>query len=118
MAYNFPRGDRDQPFLLPPDLRDWLPKGHLAWFVLDVTDQLDLAPFYLAHRRVYKRAVANAEGLRWSVDPTDHNPNTPPPATPLVSGPTIRLPGRHAKVNRDGYIGHRRGGPAPATAAP
>src|SRR5437870_5046072 len=48
MAYNFPRGDRDQPFLLPPDLRDWLPGGHLAWFVLDVTDQLDLAPFYLA----------------------------------------------------------------------
>jgi hypothetical protein len=25
MAYNFLRGDRDQPFLLPPDLRDWLP---------------------------------------------------------------------------------------------
>ena len=24
MAYNFLRGDRDQPFLLPPDLRDWL----------------------------------------------------------------------------------------------
>jgi transposase len=50
MAYNFLRGDRDQPFLLPPDLRDWLPAGHLAWFVLDVVDQLDLAPFYLVHR--------------------------------------------------------------------
>src|SRR5918995_7305022 len=50
MAYNFLGGDRDQPFLLPPDLRDWLPQGHLAWFVLDVVDQLDLAPFYLAHR--------------------------------------------------------------------
>jgi hypothetical protein len=36
MAYNFLRDNRDQPFLLPPDLRDWLPKGHLAWFVLDV----------------------------------------------------------------------------------
>jgi transposase len=33
-----------------PDLRDWLPAGHLAWFILDVVDQLDLAPFYLAHR--------------------------------------------------------------------
>src|SRR6266540_4287931 len=42
MAYNFLRGDRDQPFLLPPDLRDWLPQGHLAWFILDVVDQLDL----------------------------------------------------------------------------
>ena len=50
MAYNFLRGDRDQPFLLPPDLRDWLPEGHLAWFVLDVVDQLDLGPFYRAHR--------------------------------------------------------------------
>jgi hypothetical protein len=30
MAYNFLRGDRDQPFLLPPDLRHWLPEGHLA----------------------------------------------------------------------------------------
>ncbi|HZD68371.1 MAG TPA: transposase [Actinomycetes bacterium] len=50
MADNFLRGDRDQPFLLPPDLRDWLPAGHLAWFVLDVVDQLDLEPFYRAHR--------------------------------------------------------------------
>jgi transposase len=43
-------GNRDQPFLLPPDLRDWLPDGHLAWFIVDVVDQLDLAPFYRAHR--------------------------------------------------------------------
>jgi transposase len=50
MAYNFLRADRDQPFLLPPDLRDWLPDGHLAWFVRDVVDHLDLAPFYRAHR--------------------------------------------------------------------
>jgi transposase len=50
MTYNFLRCDRDQPFLLPPDLRDWLPAGHLAWFLLDVVDQLDLAPFYRAHR--------------------------------------------------------------------
>jgi transposase len=50
MAYNFRRGDRDQPFLLPPDLRDWLPADHLAWFVLDVVDQLDLSPFLAAYR--------------------------------------------------------------------
>src|SRR6266567_4254047 len=50
MAYNFLRGDRDQPFLLPPDLRDWLPQAHLAWFVLDVVDQLDLAPCFRQHR--------------------------------------------------------------------
>jgi transposase len=50
MASSFLRGDRDQSFLLPPDLRDWLPKGHLAWFVLDVVDQLDLGPFLAAYR--------------------------------------------------------------------
>jgi hypothetical protein len=37
------------------------------------------------------------------VDPTCHNPNTPQPATPLVSGPVIQLPGHHAKVRRGGY---------------
>jgi transposase len=47
---NFRRGDPDQPFLLPPDLRDWLPADHFAWFVGDVADQLDLGPFLRAHR--------------------------------------------------------------------
>jgi transposase len=50
MAYNFLRWDRDQPFLLPPGLRDWLPADHLAWFVLDVVDQLDLTGFYASYR--------------------------------------------------------------------
>ena len=50
MAYNFLACDRDQAFLLPPDLRDWLPANHLAWFVLDVVDQLDLGPFLKAYR--------------------------------------------------------------------
>jgi hypothetical protein len=45
MAYIFRCGDRDQPFLLPHDLRDWLAADHLVWFVLDVVDQLDLGPF-------------------------------------------------------------------------
>jgi transposase len=50
MAYNFLACDRDQAFLLPPDLRDWLPADHLAWFVRDVIDQLDLQPFLKAYR--------------------------------------------------------------------
>jgi transposase len=50
MAYHFLRGDRDQPFLLPPDLRDWLPADHLAWFVSDVADQLNLNPFLGGYR--------------------------------------------------------------------
>jgi transposase len=50
MAYNFRTCDRDQAFLLPPDVRDWLPADHLAWFILDVVDQLDLSPFLAAYR--------------------------------------------------------------------
>jgi transposase len=50
MAYNFLACDRDQAFLLPPNVRDWLPADHLAWFVLDVVDQLDLGPFLRAYR--------------------------------------------------------------------
>ena len=33
----------DQDFLLPPSLQDWLPEGHLAYFVSDLVDQLDLS---------------------------------------------------------------------------
>lgn len=36
--------DLDQPYLLPPDLRSWLSEGHLALFVSDVVDVLDLSP--------------------------------------------------------------------------
>ena len=50
MAQNFLTCDRDQPMLLPPDLRDWLPADHLAWFVIDSIDELDLEPFYGAYR--------------------------------------------------------------------
>ncbi|MBO0982216.1 transposase, partial [Microbacterium sp. SD291] len=37
-------------FLLPPSVRDWLPEGHLAWFVIDVVEELDLAAFYGSYR--------------------------------------------------------------------
>ena len=36
----------DQLFLLPPALRDWLPEGHLALFISDVVDTLDLEPIF------------------------------------------------------------------------
>jgi transposase len=50
MPQNFLACDRDQPLLLPPDLRDWLPEDHLAWFVIEAVDELDLEPFYAAYR--------------------------------------------------------------------
>ena len=50
MPQNFIESRRDQGFLLPPDVRDWLPGDHLAWFVIDAVAQLDLAAFYGAYR--------------------------------------------------------------------
>jgi len=50
MAYNFQPCDRNQAYLLPPSLTDWLPQGHLAWFVLDAVDQIDLTDFYRKYR--------------------------------------------------------------------
>lgn len=37
-----------QEFLLPPSLQEWLPQGHLAYFISDTVDALDLSAF---HRR-------------------------------------------------------------------
>jgi hypothetical protein len=42
MGPNFLECDRDQALLLPPSLREWLPAGHLAWFVIDAVERLDL----------------------------------------------------------------------------
>ena len=39
----------DQHLLLPLDLRDWLPEGHLALFVSDVVDSLDLSAIFDAY---------------------------------------------------------------------
>src|SRR5271167_3079975 len=50
MAMNFLACDREQAFLMPLDPRDWLPEGHLAWFVLESVEQMDLASFYGSYR--------------------------------------------------------------------
>jgi transposase len=50
VAYNFVPCDRDQPFLMPPSLDEWLPKDHLARFVIAVVDTLDLSAFYARRR--------------------------------------------------------------------
>jgi len=50
MPQNFLLCDRDQDWLLPPSVRDWLAEDHLAWFVLDAVSELDLSGFYSAYR--------------------------------------------------------------------
>ncbi len=49
-GYNFIRPDRDQLFLMPPALQDWLPPDDLAYFILDAVDQFDLTAFHAAYR--------------------------------------------------------------------
>jgi transposase len=50
MAQNFIESRREQGFLLPPDVREWLPADHLAWFVIDAVAEMDLSAFYSAYR--------------------------------------------------------------------
>jgi transposase len=50
MAQNFLTCDREQPLLLPPDLHDWLDEDHLAWFVIQSIEELELDAFYASYR--------------------------------------------------------------------
>ena len=43
-------GEGDQGWLLPPDPREWLPPGHLAWAVRAAVAQMDLSPFLSWYR--------------------------------------------------------------------
>jgi transposase len=47
---NFIEDRREQGFLLPPDVREWLSADHLAWFVIDAVGEMDLSAFYAAYR--------------------------------------------------------------------
>jgi len=49
VAYFYVGGDRDQLFLLPVSMRDWLEEGHLAWFVIDVVAKIDTTAFHARH---------------------------------------------------------------------
>jgi hypothetical protein len=46
MAENFIDCDRDRVLLMSPSLREWLPEGHLAWFVLALVEEMGLSAFY------------------------------------------------------------------------
>ena len=50
MPQNFLSCDREQALLLPASVADWVPDGHLARFVIEVVERLDLTAFYGAYR--------------------------------------------------------------------
>ena len=50
MACNFIPCDREQSYLMPPSLRDWLGEDHLAWCVLNAVGVMDLSAFEAKYR--------------------------------------------------------------------
>jgi transposase len=51
MGARFIGADREQPFLLPPSVTDWVPEEHLVWTVLGAVGELDLSLFYADYRQ-------------------------------------------------------------------
>ncbi|MDP2182606.1 MAG: IS1182 family transposase [Actinomycetota bacterium] len=51
MAREFLPYDLDQQYLLPPSMREWVPEGHLIWFISDLVDSLDLSAILSAYEK-------------------------------------------------------------------
>ncbi|MEU2874176.1 transposase [Streptomyces olivoreticuli] len=50
MGINLIACDRDHSFVIPQDIREWLPPEHLCWKVLDAVDEMDLSAFKAGYR--------------------------------------------------------------------
>ena len=50
MAYNIKTINREQIYLMPPSLQEWLPEKDMAWFIIDVVEQMDLSAYYRKYR--------------------------------------------------------------------
>jgi hypothetical protein len=51
MAKGYRPVRRDQPFLLPPDMREWLPPEHPVWLVITaVAEHLDTSAFHAGRK--------------------------------------------------------------------
>jgi len=58
MSKRFRPCDLNQPYLLPPSLEDWLPEHHLARFIAQIVDELDLSRIYARYQRKDGRGLA------------------------------------------------------------
>ena len=66
---NFRPIDRDMDFLMPPSVDEWLPQRHLARFVVEVIEGLDLRAMTGSYRgsgeaSYHPAAAAGPDGLR------------------------------------------------------
>ena len=62
MAKGFLPYDVDQHLLLPPDMRSWLPEGHLALFVLD--ENLSADAGYFSAESITSPALTGVKAAR------------------------------------------------------
>lgn len=67
MAYNYTTCNRDQQYLLPPSMKDWLGEEHFVWFLLDAMEQMDMSAFHAAHRRDGKGQKAHHPAIMLAV---------------------------------------------------
>jgi hypothetical protein len=58
VPWDFIECGREQAFLLAPSLREWLAEDHLAWFLLDAVEAMDLGEFCAGYREDGRGAAA------------------------------------------------------------
>jgi len=66
---NFIECNREQQYLLPPALQDWLPPKDLAWLIIDAVDAMDLSAFY----KKYREDGQGRGAQEWTLICTTHN---------------------------------------------
>src|SRR2546422_6014676 len=64
MGQIFKPCERDQMFLLPPSLREWLPEGHLVYFLVDLLEQMDLSEMEAYYAKDEEGHFKAASGAR------------------------------------------------------
>ena len=50
MRNNFKEYNQNEQYLFPPSLHDWLPEGHLAYFISEIVEEMDLSEIYKEYR--------------------------------------------------------------------
>jgi len=50
MSYNLIECNREQMYLMPVSIEAWLSEEHLAWFILDAVEAMDIYKFYIKYR--------------------------------------------------------------------
>ena len=71
MAYKFKDYHWDQDYLFPQSMRDWLPSGDLAYFIMDIVKELDLREIYKYYKIEENKFVQllekQREAISWDI---------------------------------------------------